>query len=65
MGFYDTENLYQVYDIEKAQLVKERDVIFHEYVLGYSQLERDKPQIGWDIMGEWTNPTEEDEGREA
>ena len=40
VGFYDTENLYQLWDIEAKELVKRRDVIFHEHTLGHPSLTR-------------------------
>ena len=40
VGFYDTENLYQLWDIDKGEWVKRRDVIFHEHVLGHPSLQR-------------------------
>jgi len=46
VGFYDTKNLYQLWDIEKKELVKKRDVIFHEHTLGHPELMREKLQVG-------------------
>jgi len=59
VGFYDTENLYQLWDIEKRELVKKRDVIFHEHILGHPILAREKLQLGWEITGEKTMADEE------
>lgn len=64
MGFYDTENLYQLWDIERKELVKKRDAIFHEYILGHPILAREKLQLGWEITGEKTIVDEEDESEE-
>ena len=33
VGFYDVENLYQLWDIEGKQLIKRRDVIFYENLM--------------------------------
>ena len=52
VGFYDTENLYQLWDIEKKELIKRRDVIFHEHILGHASLERDQLRQGYEISGE-------------
>jgi len=35
IGFYDTKNVYQLWDIEKRELVKKRDMIFHKHILGH------------------------------
>ena len=51
VGFYDTENLYQLWDIEKGELVKRRDVIFHEHVLGHPSLQRELLKKGHEITG--------------
>ena len=40
VGFYDTENLYQLWDIEAKELIKRRDVIFHEHIMGHPSLAR-------------------------
>ena len=59
VGFYDTENLYQLWDIEKRELVKKRDVIFHEHILEHPILAREKLQLGWEITGQKTMADEE------
>jgi len=38
VGFYDTKNLYQLWDIEAKELIKRRDVIFHEHIMGHPSL---------------------------
>ena len=40
VGFYDTENLYQLWDVEAKEVVKRRDVIFHEHILGHPVISR-------------------------
>jgi len=40
VGFYDTENLYQLWDIEAKELIKRRDVIFHKHIIGHPSLAR-------------------------
>ena len=64
VGFYDTENLYQLWDIEKRELVKKRDVIFHEHILGHPILAQEKLQLGWEITGKKTMVDEEVESEE-
>ena len=51
VGFYDTENLYQLWDIEAKELVKCRYVIFHEHALGHPSLTR-SPTPRIDILGQ-------------
>ena len=41
VGFYDVENLYQLWDITAPQCIKCRDVIFHENVLDHPEIVRD------------------------
>jgi len=38
VGFYDTENLYQLWDIEAKELIKRRDIIFHEQIMSHPSL---------------------------
>jgi len=45
VGYYDTENLYQLWDIEGKELIKRRDVIFHESVMGHPSLARERREI--------------------
>ena len=40
VGFYDTENLYQLWDISAGETIKRCDVIFYEHVMGH-------PDLGW------------------
>ena len=54
VGFYDTKNLYQLWNMEKKQLIKIRDVVFHEHVLGHPTLARDTLSPGWEITGNVT-----------
>lgn len=41
VGFYDVDNLYQLWDITAKQSIKCRDVIFHEHVLGHPEIAHD------------------------
>ena len=41
-----------MWDIERKELVKRRDVIFHEHILGHPLLERDQLHHGYEISGE-------------
>ena len=59
VGFYDTENLYQLWDVESNTLVKKRDVIFHEHVLGHPSLVREQLKHGWEITGLRAQPDDE------
>ena len=52
VGFYDVENLYQLWDIEGKQLIKRRDVIFHERVMGHPDIARDRIMAGRLITGQ-------------
>jgi len=45
-------------------LVKKRDVIFHEYILGHPILAQEKLQLGWEITGEKTMTDKEVESEE-
>ena len=49
VGFYDTENLYQLWDIEAKEPMKRRDVIFHEHVMGHPILARESTDPGENI----------------
>ena len=40
VGFYDVENLYQLWDIAAKPSIKCRDVIFHEHILGHPDIAR-------------------------
>lgn len=50
VGYYDTENLYQLWHIEGKQLMKRRDVVFQESVLEYTEVARHKIQVGKNIL---------------
>ena len=41
VGFYDSENVFKLYDIEANAIIKVRDVIFFEDILGHDRLRRD------------------------
>ena len=40
MGFYDSENLFQLYDIAANSIIKVRDVIFFEDILGHDKFQQ-------------------------
>ena len=61
VGFYDTKNLYQLWHIEKRQLIKIKDVVFHQHLLGHPTLARNKLTLGWEITGNATSPDEQSE----
>ena len=46
IGYSDTENIYELWDIEKGAIIKRRDVIFWEDELGSASLERHALQNG-------------------
>ena len=52
VGFYDVQNLYQLWDIEGKQLIKRRDVIFHENTMGHPDIARVRIPIGTLITGQ-------------
>lgn len=51
VGFYDSESLYQLWDIRSKQLIKRRDVIFQETVMGHSDIARGKLNANTSILG--------------
>ena len=52
MGFYDSENMFKLYNIAANGIIKCRDVIFFEEVLGHSKFQRIPLQKSHDILGE-------------
>lgn len=40
MGFYDFENVFKLYDVEANAIIKVRDVIFFENILGHDKFNR-------------------------
>lgn len=40
MGFSETENLFKLYDVDANFIIKVRDVIFSEEVLGHDKFRR-------------------------
>lgn len=51
IGFYDVENLYQLWDITAKQSIKCRDVIFHEHILGHPDIARSPIPVNQLITG--------------
>jgi len=43
--FYNTENLYQLWDIEAKELIKRSDVIFHKHIMSHPSLARNNETI--------------------
>ena len=41
MGFYDSENVFKLYNIEADAIIKVWEVIFFEDILGHDRLQRD------------------------
>lgn len=37
VGFFDTENLYLLWDTEAGETIKRRDVVFHEHIMGQTR----------------------------
>ena len=51
MGYYPTERLYAVYDVTSRQILKKRDVIFYEHILGHPSLSQWGLAPGTDVLG--------------
>lgn len=51
MGYYDSENLYSIWNINKSKFVKVRDVKFYEDKLGHPSLVRSSIKKGEDLFG--------------
>lgn len=59
VGFYDSESLYQLWDVQAKQLIKRRDVVFQESVMGHPLIARSEiSQV--DILGEESVPDVEE-----
>ena len=52
MGFYNSENVFKLYDIVANRIIKCRDVIFFEEVLGHSKFQCNSLQKSQNILGE-------------
>ena len=50
-GYYDMDNVFAVFDVNAKKLLKRRDVVFHEDVLGHPSLTQFGLQPGFDILG--------------
>ena len=48
--YYDTSNVFIVFDIDAKNLLKRRDMVFHEDVLGHSFLLQFRLQPGFDSI---------------
>ena len=51
MGYYPTERLYAVYDVTSRQILKKRDVIFYEHILGHPSLSQWGLAPDVDVLG--------------
>ena len=51
MGYYSTERLFAVFDVSKHVMLKKRDVIFLEHVLGHPTIAQYGLAPGYDIVG--------------
>ena len=51
MGYYDTENMFRLFDIHGNAVIKCRDAIFFEDVLGHEKYAKGGLAVGKDIMG--------------
>ena len=61
VGFYDVENLYQLWDVVAKQSIKCRDVIFHEHILGHPEVAREPILANRLITGVDRVPHDEDD----
>ena len=51
LGYYETESLYAVYDVNRRTILKKRDVVFYEHILGHPSLANLGLTIGFNILG--------------
>ena len=51
MGYYSTERLFAIYDLDKRVIIKKRDVTFCEHVLGHPSLVAWGLAAGTNILG--------------
>lgn len=56
VGFYDVENLYQLWDVDRGELLKRRDVVFHEDIMGHANLRSAVLETGTNILGDKSEP---------
>jgi len=60
MGYYESENVFKLYDISANSMIKVRDVIFFEEILGHEKFQRTiKLTPGNDITGAAMPPDSE------
>lgn len=73
LGYFATESLYLIYDVNKRVLLKKRDVTFFEGLLGHPTMDHAGLSPGFDILGNAASPivevpavvdVEDDEGSE-
>lgn len=51
MGYYETDNLFRLFDIQGKKFVKKRDVVFHELIVGHHGFAADRLPVGTAITG--------------
>ena len=51
MGYYSTQRLFAVFDVTKRVMLKKRDIIFVEHVLGHPTMQQYGLAPGFDIVG--------------
>lgn len=61
MGYYDSENVFKLYDISGNAIIKSRDVIFFEDILGHQNFQNDSLPLNKNIMGETPLPEPDDD----
>jgi len=50
-GYYDVDNIFAVFDVNAKKVLKRRDVVFHEEVLGHPLLRQYRLKPGYNILG--------------
>jgi len=52
LGYYETENMFRLFDIEGNAMIKCKDALFFEEILGYGKFSKEGLPVGRDILGE-------------
>lgn len=52
LGYYETESLYAVYDVHHRAIMKKRDVVFYEHIMGHPAISNLGLALGYNILGE-------------
>lgn len=61
MGYYDSENVFKLYDISGNAIIKTRDVIFFEDILGHQSFQHNPLPTNIDILGKTPIPGTDDD----